>query len=387
MLSLLPLKSLISDKRLWRGPLPVVVVFFIVCNVIVLTWQKSLERQRQENFLTTSAESSPSGKPVRWDRSSGENLEKYLPLMPDAGKAPLAIVAGMSQMYAINDAQPGDQIISEHLDDLLALHGVRTFGLAAPNMHNEEALLLLLATLDDPRKKPAFFIYGVCFDKFRNIDIRPGFQRYLGNNPALAARWRDTATRYKGRFPNASEKMFSSLTVATATPGKKNLTFEDRIRDTAARCIPLVAVRQTLNATANLQLFLLRNWVFNISPQSKRPILKSRYELNQEFLEMIAAIAVEQGVQPVFYVIPLNPLADTPYIPEQYVAFKKWLKAFCMKEAIPFANLESVVPSQYWGEFMGGPDFKHFRGKGHELTARAIYNQFSPILLKKRATR
>lgn len=362
-------------------------MLFVVCNITVLSWQKTLERQRQENFLTTSAETSPSGKPVRWDRSSGENLEKYLPLMPDASKTPLAVVAGMSQMYAINDAQPGDQIISEHLDDLLAIHDVRTFGLAAPNMHNEEALLLLLATLDAPLKKPSFFIYGVCFDKFRNIDLRPAFQRYLGKNPALAARWRESAARHKDRFPNASEKMISTIAATTATQGKENVTLEDRIRDTAARCIPFINVRQTLNATVNLQLFLLRNWVFNISPQSKRPILKSRYELNQEFLEMIAFIAVEQGVQPIYYIIPLNPLADTPYIPAQYATFKKWLQALCVKEEIPFANFESVVPSQYWGEFMGGPDFKHFRGKGHELTARAIYNEFGPLLLKKQAIR
>jgi hypothetical protein len=254
-------------------------------------------------------------------------------------------------------------------------------------MHNEEALLLLLTTLDNPKTKPAFFIYGVCFDKFRNIDLRPSFQRYLNHNPTLSMRWKEAAARHKDRFPHASEKMLSTFMTVTATPDKKNETFEDRIRDFTARCIPLVAARETLNATISMQLFLLRNWVFNISPQSKRPILNSRYELNQEFLEMIAVIAAEQGVQPIFYIIPLNPLADNPYIPGQYATFKMWFASLCIKEKIPFANFESVVPSQYWGEFMGGPDFKHFRGKGHELTARVIYKEFSPLLIRKQAIR
>jgi hypothetical protein len=36
---------------------------------------------------------------------------------------------------------------------------------------------------------------------------------------------------------------------------------------------------------------------------------------------------------------------------------------------------------------MGGPDFKHFRGEGHALTARAIFKEFSPLLLNKQAAR
>jgi lysophospholipase L1-like esterase len=380
-------KTSLNFIRFWRGPFLYVFICLIGVNFAINSWQKSLELAQQKNLLTGAIDASTNGKPIRWDKSIGDYLERYLPFMPDATKSPLVVVAGMSQMYAINDVQPGDQIISEHLDDLLAKHGVRTFGLAAPNMNNEEALLLLMATLDNPKTKPTFFIYGVCFDKFRNMDLRPNFQRYLRNNSTLATRWREAAVRYQGRFPSASEKMLSSIKAVTATPDKKNVTFEDRIRDYTAQYIPLVASRQTLNATVNLQLFMFRNWVFNISPQSKRPILKSRYELNQEFLKMIAVIAAEEGVKPIFYIIPLNPLADTPYIPDQYATFKKWLQALCVKESIPFANFESVVPSQYWGEFMGGPDFKHFRGKGHELTARAIYNEFSPILLKKQAIR
>ena len=367
-----------------QSPAPYILVLIILVNAIVWSSQKKLDKQHQENLLTTTIETSPSAKPPRWDKSTGESLEKYLPFIPNATRTPLAVVSGMSQMYAINDAQPDDQIISEHLDDLLTPHGVRTFGLAAPNMHNEEALLLLLTTLNNPKTKPAFFIYGLCFDKFRNIDLRPSFQKHLSQNPSLASRWRETATRYKERFPHAAEKMFSSITTATATPDKKNVTFEDRIRDYAARYVPLIEARQTLNATISMQLFLLRNWVFNISPQSKRPILKSRYELNQEFLEMIAAVAKEQNVQPIYYIIPLNPLADNPYIPTQYASFKIWVTGLCEKEKVSCANFENVVPSQYWGEFMGGPDFKHFRGKGHELTAQAIYKEFSPIFLEKR---
>jgi len=387
MLFFSPLNNMLGDKRLWRGPLPYVIIFFIICNVLVASRQQILARQRQQNLLIDTQDLHPSDTQVRWDKSIGDNLERYLPLIPDAAKSPLIILAGMSQMYAINDKKPGDKIIVEHLDDRLARHGIRAFGLAAPNMNNEEALLLLLAASAEKKTTPAFFVYGVCFDKFRNIDLRPNYQRYLSQNADLTLNWQAAATRYQSLFPHAADRMIASLAGDDSPAKNKNEVFEERLRAIIATFVPLVAARQDVNAAVMGELFELRNWVFNITPQSKRPILDSRYELNQEFLELIVAIAHERGIEPVFYVIPLNPLAENPYIPEQYKAFKEWLQTLCVNSKIACANFESVVPSEYWGEFMGGPDFKHFRAKGHELTARAIYNEFKSVFLKGRSSR
>ena len=33
--------------------------------------------------------------------------------------------------------------------------------------------------------------------------------------------------------------------------------------------------------------------------------------------------------------------------------------------------------------FLGGPDFKHFKGAGHKLTSEAILQTFEPILTGK----
>lgn len=375
-------------RKLWRGTLPPVVFSLLALNILIFIWHNSLARQRQENLLVApSAAAAASAGDVRWDKSVGENLDKYLSRIPDATQNRLAIVTGMSQMYAVNDAKPGDRIIVEHLDDALSQKGAHAFGLAAPNMHNEEALLLLLTTLRDPKTHPSYFIYGVCFDKFRNVDLRPALQSLLHSKPELIRAWRETATQYRDRYPKAAEKMLASLSVVEASQKKQELTFEERLRNWTAKCLPLVAARQDINATVMMKLFELRNWVFNITPQSKRPILQARYDLNQEFLQMLADVAKKNSIKPIFYIIPLNPLADNPYIPGQYDSFKQWIQQTCLEKEIPFANLEGVVPSEYWGEFMGGPDFKHFRGEGHAITAKAILKVFGPILLKGKVVR
>jgi hypothetical protein len=47
---------------------------------------------------------------------------------------------------------------------------------------------------------------------------------------------------------------------------------------------------------------------------------------------------------------------------------------------VPYANLENVVPSQDWGIWFEGPDFKHFKGAGHRRTAVKLLEEFGPVL-------
>ena len=372
--------SLFLDRRLLRGSILWVIIIFLMANIIVVKWHRSLQEQRRENLLVSLDHSSEGG--IRWDMSAGENMDRYWSFIPDSSTYKLVILAGMSQMYAINEGQPNDKTISENMDDALSIKGIRVFGMAAPNLDNEEATLLLLSTLSDPRTRPDVFIYGVCFDKFRNIDLRPGYQKFMENRPALRSLWLETAMEYKGRYPLASEKMSRSLNELAGDKEREGETMDTRLREWTSRWLPVVSARADLNAVVQNQLFLLRNWVFNIKPTSKRPIIEGRFVMNKEFLEMMVDIAGRNGVTIILYVIPLNPLAESPYIPEQYADFKFWLEGFCKENGVPFANVENVVPTDAWGEFMGGPDFKHFKEEGHRLPAKALLERFGPIILR-----
>jgi len=361
----------------WTGP-AVFVATFLCLNLLVGLWQKSLARERRANLL--AREASESG-PVRYDLSTGEDLGRYLPALATMQGQRRVVLAGMSQMYAINDAHPGDQSISEWLDDSLAPRGTRVFGLAAPNLSNEELLLLLLSVLESDATRPDVFVFGACFDKFRNVDLRPGYRRYLAARPRLQDRWKALAGHLRTRFPAAAAKMISTLQDLANRDTAKADSLEDRVRAGFSTVIPVVAIREDLNAWGSMQLFFLRNWALRIKPTSKRPQIPSRYQMNQEFFKAFVATAKESGVLPVVYVIPLNPLAENPYIPNEYAAFKEWIHEACVMSGVQFENLESAVPSGDWGEFMGGPDFKHFRGAGHRITAAEIEKRFSPVLV------
>jgi hypothetical protein len=377
------LGRVVRSPRFWRGTPVKALLLLLVANQIVLARRAAFERAQKENLLVQPVVSQAGrGRAARFDESVGNELWRYWDAIPDATKQPLVVLSGMSQMYAINDVQPNDQTIAEWLDDQLSPKGVRVFGLAAPNLDNEEALFLLLSVASDPHTRPATFIYGLCFDKFRNVDLRSGYQEFMRRHPEIESSWRETAERHAKAYPLASAKMLSTLAELHASATHSETSAEGRLRDAVGRMIPLIGERHELNATAQMRLYDLRNKLLGITPTTKRPIIESRYELNRQFLELIATTAREHGIQPVFYIIPLNPSAETPYVPDQYAAFKRWVATLTQQEQIPFADFEEIVPRGDWGFLNGGPDFKHFRGVGHRITADSIASRFSSVLTR-----
>jgi hypothetical protein len=368
---------IMSDRRFWRGPAPWIVALLVLANAGVWHWKSALDERRRVSLAAGDPEAFILGR--RYETTFGVNPLSTWSSIPDARKQPLVIICGMSQMFSINERQQGDQTISEAMDDSLGPKGVRVFGLAAPNLCNEEALFLLLALLDQPETTPATFIYGACFDKFRNVDLRPGYQTFLRASPDLQATWKRTAEGFREKYPKATDKMLQSLKDLDAVQDTGD-SFEVRLRKTMAACVPVVAARKDLNGEMQTTLFLLRNAVLRIKPTSKRPIINARYDMNREFLQMMIDLCHKAGVRFITYIIPLNPLAENPYIPHEYKEFKNWLGGVARARRIPFANLENLVPSNEWGEFMGGPDFKHFKGTGHRRTAAQLLEEFGPSL-------
>ena len=367
----------VSDRRFWRGPAPYTLLLLGAFNLGVWRLQARLAEERRI-ALAAGDQGAVQTNP-RFDTSYGEALLSTWDSIPDATKQTLVVVSGMSQMFSISEREPGDLSISELMDDGLAPKRVRVYGLAAGNLCNEEAFFLLQSLLEKPQTTPKVFIFGACFDKMRNLDLRPGYQQFLWAKPGLQESWKRTAEAYRQQYPLAAEKMLKSLEDLRASKSS-NDAFEDKLRDRLADWVPLVASRKELNARAQRFLYDVRNKLFGIKTSSKRPLVKARYELNQEFLEMMIDVCSKAGVQFITYVVPLNPLAESPYVPEEYTEFKDWLSRLAETRRVPFANLENLVPSQDWGLWLGGPDFKHFKGAGHRRTAAKLLHEFGPSL-------
>lgn len=383
------LGSLILDKRLWRGPLLWVIALLVLANYGAHRWYQWLLADRQRTFGVAAnihkAQMSPG--PHRYECSMGEEPQKYWGDIPDATRVRLVIHSGMSQTFTVNDGTADDLITCEIMDDALAGRGTRVFGCGAPNQCGEETLFQLIAMTTSPKTTPAVFLHAVCFDKFRNVDLRPGYANFLASRPEFQKAWIAAAQKYAAKYPQACEKMKSTLAAIEEEHATKEVSLESKLREGIGRFSPLVSARKELNAYSLGLAFAFRNMVLNIKPTSKRPVIESRYEMNKQFLKMLVDIGRDNGTVVVLYVIPLNPQAENPYVPEEYAAFKKWMADYTTSEKVPYANLEGIVPLDEWGHFMGGPDFKHFKEAGHRRTAAALIEHFKPWLVSASASR
>lgn len=309
----------------------------------------------------------------RYDWSTGGEQQKYWGYMPDARKQRLVVLDGMSQQYAINDEQPGDRVISEILDDSLRAANTRVFGIAAPNLNHEEWLLHLHALTQDLATTPELMVFGVCFDKMRNVEVRETMRQVLNAEPALANSWQRAIDSLRASAPELATQMSRTLEASRAqSVTRLDQRVEQSVVSSLAEALPIVSLRADLRSFVFAQVYLFRNWVFQIKTSTKRPVLADRYLVNQQALVEAVRYAKQHHIRVLLYVIPLNLSADAPYVAEQYSAFKDWLKATASQEGVAFANLESAVPDESWGLLYGQPDFKHFKEAGHLATANAL---------------
>ncbi|MEO8452589.1 MAG: SGNH/GDSL hydrolase family protein [Gemmatimonadota bacterium] len=357
----------------WRPVVIGTLVIFAAINLTVLGLGEYFERLRRTNLMQPALVASGATSVPRYDWSTGEDQERYWRFIPDARKTRVVVLDGMSQQYAINDQRSGDRITAEILDDTLGTAGLRVFGIAAPNLNNEEFLLHLVSLASRPETAPALLVYGVCFDKMRNVDARPGIQAMLRTRPDIAASWQQVADSAAPKYPALAKKMARTLADARSNElTRLDQRIERRVIGSLEDVLPLVRHRADLRSFLLDRLYLLRNAVFRIKTSTKRPMLPDRYALNRDALVAALRLASRRHIPVLLYVVPLNPRAETPYVEEEYVAFKQWLERTADEEGARFANLESVVPLESWGLLYGQPDFKHFKEEGHAATARAL---------------
>jgi hypothetical protein len=138
----------------------------------------------------------------------------------------------------------------------------------------------------------------------------------------------------------------------------------------------LWASRENLRGLLALKMFLLRNKVFGITPQSKRRLLPARYNENVAAFESLLKAAQREQVQVLVYVAPIRHDVALPYVESEYEAFKHQVAALTAQYQMAFRNLEGLIPAALWGEkenTTGGAeletDFMHFQAPGHMLLA------------------
>tara|TARA_B100000886_G_C20391646_1_gene478538 strand:- start:290 stop:1363 length:1074 start_codon:yes stop_codon:yes gene_type:complete len=137
---------------------------------------------------------------------------------------------------------------------------------------------------------------------------------------------------------------------------------------------------ENLNKHLRLNIYKLRNFVFNIKPESIRGIKTVAYNENIRALKNILEERNINSTRTIVYIPPLlhfKSKKNIPYNNKEYKKFKTEIANLCKKYNCNFYNLETIVPDKFWGlksstSLLRGTkeiDFMHFTSAGHQIIA------------------
>jgi hypothetical protein len=289
---------------------------------------------------------------------------------------------GNSQVHAVNQLKPGQETATPKLYRWLSGQGRHLLTFSQANASFQEHYVMF--TYLKERLPLSILIIGAVFDDTRESGIRDDISLAFADAPTVKALG---STGIGGKILLDNRKVEAPNADFAGMEDTVQKTFESAINKSLDENMSLWSNRKQMRGEIYRFLYRTRNAIFGIKPSSKRRLLKGRYDLNIQALEAMLESARKSGIKVLLYTAPLRNDVPTPYIMSEYEMFKMDMQDMALKYEATYANLEDIVPGEYWGmkdsTSAGGEpeyDFMHFNSFGHEILARTLQEKIRPLL-------
>jgi hypothetical protein len=295
-----------------------------------------------------------------------------------ANKSPYSKVLwiGNSQLHAINQFQEGDIPAPAILHNLLKKENKFLSTFSFPNASLTEKYFLfkyLIYSMDIET-----LILPIVMDDLREGEIRKDIKN-IGNN-------KDFMNTLD--LPDLSTfQLLSNSGVNEDLDGLKNTIqqkSEFALNQKFSEHMEMWERRPEMRAALFINLYKLRNTIFNISPSSERKMVPAFYKTNLFFLRKTLNEAAKNQIDVILYIAPIRNDVKIPYNQEEYASLKNEINNLSKEFDITYLNLENTVPNKFWGSKDSTNnsdkdelDFMHFQHSGHIVFSNAIRNEFT----------
>ncbi len=282
---------------------------------------------------------------------------------------------GNSQVHAVNQLQRGETNAVPTLFDALKQQNLDLLTYSQPNANLQEHYVLFEYLRS--RLPLQILILPIVFDDLRELSLRDEIATFA----------RDEATALALSKTSIGRRLVES-NVSVVIKDQDTAGITDTIQERVERSlnlwlennIPLWQARPEIRGQLIYGfLYNLRNTLFGIKPTSKRKMIIGRYRDNLAALEAILETTKLNGIGVVLYVVPFRGGVEHPYVESEYTQFKLDAEELAGQFDAVFANLESLVPEEFWGvkgsTAVDGDtelDFMHFQASGHQLLAKRL---------------
>ena len=296
---------------------------------------------------------------------------------------PIILWLGNSQLHVINQFTNGDETASKKLHKFLKKKGHYLFTFSQPNSNLQEQLLL---TIYLSQKLPIKnIILPVVFDDMRETKIRPDIEKIFNDSVSIKILLDNTkngVNLYNNYLnQNNNKDLASNKSISLQKNSEKLLNHNLENLST------LWENRGGLRGDVFVNLYQLRNFIFQIDPSSIRKMIPGNYLKNLNALNDLINFSKINEINIFIYTAPIRNDLKLPYVISEYTNFKNDLKKLSKELNVNYQNFESSIPNSLWGKKNSTSitkedevDFMHFRAEGHDLLANIIFDELNNFL-------
>jgi hypothetical protein len=355
--------------------IPLVVGFTL--GAIVLLWISSQMKIKFEEFALPEGTSSYFAE-YDGHKIHGQGIcdaDDCIEGWRRRGSREAALWIGNSQVHAVNQFKPGQENAAPVLFRALNGSGLDFLTFSFPNSNFQEYYVFFEYLR--PRLNLKVLVIPVVFISFRETGIRDD----------IATAFMDPDVRISLKRTRIGERILKEYGSKESSQDADLAALRGTVQEHSERFLnswlgnnwSLWEARPQVRGWLTISLYRLRNTVLGINPQTKRKMIVGRYEDNMAALEALVNHAITEKIKVVLYTAPIRRNVELPYVPEEYEACKNQVKELARKTGAIYADLESLVPGEFWGKkgstALNGTlelDFFHFQAAGHSILADAL---------------
>jgi hypothetical protein len=316
-------------------------------------------------------------------RAGFDRLAAYWNAHPDCRRV---VFLGNSQMHSVNLA-PGEGPPTgpeKGYVDLIpqppGRPGYLFYRISLGGMSYSEALWYTLYLLSDRRVRPDLLVMQLDYQALLQAGIREGLLELI-DVPEFRARVEAEAHAgqpYSDSFAEALQQYTALHTRdAAATSPRRSMGrgFGEPVESAARSLLSRIPVFRSRHEVKNSFVQMLyggRVYLLRLKPSSPRSAPAVRLLRSQREVEEIIRVSRGGGVQPVFFVAPLNPEVRLYRTEQDRATYQEFLRTLAERDGVRVWNLENRLPERYWGRLMDGPDPLHFGREAHRVMAAAM---------------
>ena len=342
--------------------------FFYILSILALTGlflglYSLLSSNKEKNPGFSNANSIINNKDICI--GGKKNIECQKKLLANLSQKNNSILfLGNSQTGAINHYKLGENTFISLLNEKAKISrtNIEAKAIWLPNANLREFEIILMS-LKSCNVKPDILFLPIFLDDLRLNSIRNELDSYQFDlcNDLL----------------KRNQKENLSINLVESKSNIENLNYKIKSK------LSIFNKINSLNEKLRVDIYKLRNFIFNIKPTSIRRVKRAAYQDNIMSLMNILDERKIGKLKTFIYIPPLlnsDNKGPIPYDKNEYSIFKNELKNICKTEKCIYLNLEKSVPNEFWGLKSSTTfnkdkleiDFMHFTEKGHNILSEKL---------------